>query len=68
MKHKRWIATATYRSANGPVDVDWHMEELDEVADFVERGPDWNALEKVVIVLNPMRAADYSTLEQAEQQ
>jgi hypothetical protein len=30
-EHQRWIATLTYRSERGPVDVDHHFEELDEL-------------------------------------
>ncbi len=49
---KRWKATATYRHANGSEAVEHFVEELDELSDFIERGPDWNCLEKLVVVLN----------------
>lgn len=63
----RWIATVTYRSAeHGMIDVQHHLEELFEIHDLVERGPDWNTIEKVVVILNPKHQHDYSTIEEAE--
>lgn len=43
-EHRRRITTLTYRSERGPVDVDHHIEELDELWGLIERGPNWNAL------------------------
>jgi hypothetical protein len=63
----RWIVVATYKSDHGDIDVDWHMEELDELAEFIERGPDWNALIEMKIILNPKRRSYDDTVEQAEQ-
>lgn len=54
MKHtlsRRWLATLTYRTETGPIGVQHDIEELEEVQDLVECGPDWNALEKIEIVL-----------------
>lgn len=48
---KRWTANVIYRSANGPVSVIHDIEELDEISDLVERGPDWNSIEKIEIIL-----------------
>lgn len=64
----RWIVTATYRSRLGPTVVEFHIEELVELDRLIERGPDWNALEEIVIRLNP-RCATYpgSTVEDAEE-
>lgn len=47
----RWFATVTYRSDNGPIDVNHGFEELYELHDLVERGPDWNAIERIEIRL-----------------
>jgi hypothetical protein len=41
---KRWLLTIIYRAESGPCVVDYDIEELDEIADIVERGPDWNAI------------------------
>lgn len=52
----RWIVTLVYRSDSGPVDVEHHVEELDEIMSLVENGPDWNALDHGTFRLNPKRA------------
>lgn len=53
----RWIAVITYRRRGGFVSAKaWPMEELEELQDIVERGPNWNAIESIAIRLNPMRA------------
>jgi hypothetical protein len=39
-KHFRRLATVTYRSASGPIEVDFQFEELEELHWRVERGPD----------------------------
>jgi hypothetical protein len=48
---KRWLATVTYRSNAGPVSVTYDIEELDEIQQLVERGPDWNSIIDIRIVL-----------------
>ena len=47
----RWKATLIYRTDNGPVDVEHTFEELEELHDIVERGPDWNSLIKITVEL-----------------
>ena len=42
--NKRWLLTIIYRCETGTCVVDYDIEELDEIADIVERGPDWNAI------------------------
>jgi hypothetical protein len=56
MTDKRWIVTLYYRSGSGDIDVQLEAEELDEVADFVERGPDWHSLIRGEFCLNPKRS------------
>jgi hypothetical protein len=46
----------TYRSGLGSTVIDHHVEELFELQDLIERGPDWNALVEIKVVLNPIRA------------
>lgn len=48
---ERWRATIVYRSEHGPVDVEHEIEELDEIAELVEAGPDWNTIVNINIVL-----------------
>lgn len=48
---KRWLATITYRTDDGPVGVDHAIEEIEDLHDIVERGPNFYAIEKIEIVL-----------------
>ncbi|PVE57189.1 hypothetical protein [Rhizobium rhizogenes] len=45
----RWKAVAEYRSQAGIVDVEHAIEELEELHDLIERGPDWNTLVKITV-------------------
>jgi hypothetical protein len=54
-RHARWIVTPTYRSERGPVVVDHHIEELCDLPDLIEDGPNWNSLVEVKVVFNPLR-------------
>lgn len=61
----RWHATIFYRSEAGTVDVDHDIEELEELHDLVERGPDWNTIEQIIVTL--ARTTDEElTIEEAE--
>ena len=46
----RWIATVHYRTESGLVDVEHDLEELEELQDLVERGPNWDAIDRIDIV------------------
>jgi hypothetical protein len=56
MEHFRWIAVVTYRTKTGMTGVDHAFEELAELDHLIERGPDWNTIETIVVRLNPKRA------------
>jgi hypothetical protein len=56
-EHPRWCAIVGYRTRNGLVDVDHLFEELHELHDLIERGPDWETIESITINLNPRRQA-----------
>ena len=45
----RWRAVVHYRSENGLIDVEHWFEELEELHDIVERGPSFQAIEKIEI-------------------
>lgn len=60
----RWRATITYRSENGPIDVDHYIEEIDELHDIVERGPHWDTIREIRVV-KAEREYNPITLEQA---
>jgi hypothetical protein len=63
----RWLATIHYRSELGVLDVGHAIEELEELHDLVEAGPDWNTIEKIELKL--IRNLDPGlTIEQAEKQ
>jgi hypothetical protein len=54
----------TYRGELGPIEVDHYFEEIADLHVLIERGPDWNTIEDIVIRLNPRRAA-FCTVEEA---
>ena len=47
---KRWRAVATYREGReGVVSYTHEFDELEELHDIIEAGPDWACLEKIEI-------------------
>jgi hypothetical protein len=66
-EHFRWVAVVTYRAEAGPIEIDHHFEELEELQGIIERGPDWNTIISIVVTLNPERATyPGDTIEAAE--
>lgn len=49
---KRWKAVVDYNSDNGTIQVVHYLEELIELHLLMERGPDWNTLERCTLTLN----------------
>lgn len=47
----RWHVEIIYRTEAGENVVAHYIEELDEVAEIVERGPDWNTIISISIDL-----------------
>ena len=45
----RWEVTAHYRTDGNLVGLRFSVEELGEVHDIIEQGPDWQALDSIVI-------------------
>ena len=64
----RWKATIYYRSeAAGLVDVEHGIEEIADLHDIVERGPNWHTIERIEIVLDRyVEAVADLTIEQAD--
>ena len=60
----RWKAVIHYRSEIGPIDVEHGIEEIEDLQEIVERGPDWNAIDHIVITLD-RKAYDTLTIEEA---
>lgn len=61
----RWLVTITYKTECGACDVSHTVEELDEIAELVERGPDWNAIENIVIELARKAHGETITVEKS---
>lgn len=60
----RWKAVIHYRSEMGLIDVEHGIEEIEDLHDIVERGPDWNAINHIVITLD-RKTDDALTIEEA---
>jgi len=52
MRQPRWNVILNYRTDSGPVDVHHDIEELRELEDIIEMGPDWRTLIDAKITLN----------------
>jgi hypothetical protein len=60
----RWHVAIQYRTDTGIIDIDYDIEELDQLPSLVERGPDWNCLVDCVVTLTRPLMPDL-TVEQA---
>lgn len=50
---KRWKAVVFYRSSiSGAVDIEYDIEELHELHEIIERGFDWNTIERIEVTLS----------------
>jgi hypothetical protein len=64
----RWRITIFYRSDRGsPVEVTCDIEELDEVAEIVERGHSWDTIERIEIRLQRPAEDANLTIEAARE-
>lgn len=45
----RWIATVTYRTNDGPLDVAHDIEEIADLHELIEAGPSWDTIIKIDI-------------------
>lgn len=61
----RWQATIVYRTNSGPVDTVHTVNELEEIADLVERGPHWDTVIKIEITRINHNESETLTIEQA---
>lgn len=53
----RWRAVIVYRTVAGPMTLDFQVEEIEDVADAVDKGPDWRCIESITIEICRARAA-----------
>jgi hypothetical protein len=59
----RWQVVLTYRSNSGPLDIHHDLEEIEELQEIIERGPDWRTLIDARITLNPSYRDHSPTIE-----
>lgn len=62
---KRWQVEITYRSESGDQPIHHAIEELDELHDIVERGPNFYAIKQITIEVDASRVGGHQTIEQA---
>lgn len=66
MAPDRWKAEVTYRTERGPnLLVTYDFEDLSDLEDLVERGPDWNSIVKIEVTLARVSTPG-QTIESAE--
>lgn len=61
----RWHAIVTYRTEAGPFTLDHDFEELEDLHDIIERGPNWHCIIDIVVTLMRRTSANL-TVEAAE--
>ncbi|MCG8271576.1 hypothetical protein MIC97_08680 [Aquamicrobium sp. NLF2-7] len=49
---KRWKAVIDYRADCGSTSVEYYFEEISELHNLIEHGPDWNFLIRCTLTLN----------------
>lgn len=49
---KRWVAEIKYRNAKGSEKVEFKFEEFDELAQYLEGGPNFYTIKKITIRIN----------------
>lgn len=56
IRRLRWTAVLYYRTEAGVIDNEVTFDEIADLEAYVERGPDWHALDRIEIRLthNPM--------------
>jgi len=60
----RWWVEITYRTDKGPCIVEYDMEELEELHNIVERGPNWNSILDIRVKYNRTTGPVTLTAEQ----
>ena len=61
----QWRAIVVYHSQNGPIEVDYVFKELYELHRLIELGPDWKAIERIVVTLDTTSVAHPDTIDVA---
>ena len=61
-----WKAVVYYRTENGLVDITHDIAELGDLEALVERGPHWDAIDRIEIT-RTARSYETLTIEQAKE-
>jgi len=48
---RRWTAVIYYRTDVGMIDHEFDFEEIADLDGYVERGPDWNTIDRIEVRL-----------------
>jgi hypothetical protein len=62
----RWKAVVYYRTGAGNLDVEMHLEEIEDLHDRIEKGPHWDTIELIEVRRINHTDSAKLTLEQAE--
>ena len=68
MTTPRWHAEVDYRTDSGIVSVPHDFEEIEDLHELIERGPDFYTIQKIVIWPQGACASETLTVEQSLQQ
>jgi hypothetical protein len=49
---KRWRAVIEYEHQNGPIVIEHFLEEISDLHNIIERGPEWSTLVRCTVTLN----------------
>lgn len=64
MNGKRWRVIIRYYSDVGEIDVEHALEELDDLGELIERGPNWYCL-KGIVITHVRRPEETMTIERS---
>lgn len=63
----RWHAVVFYRSESGLVDVHHALDEIEDLHSLIERGPNWDCIERIEIKRG-IPDEELMTMEQAQRE
>jgi hypothetical protein len=62
----RWVATVSYVHDDGIRKVKHAFNEIEDLDEIIERGPDWNCIKKITVRLSDYRRTANHTVEKSE--
>ena len=63
----RWHTVAYYKTSAGTLDVEMHLEEIEDLHDRIERGPHWDTVQLIEIRRVNHIFSEKLTIEQADE-